>query len=74
MSFPYTPNIQDEKLESLQTQYEYLHILRLRHLQWMSSTENPEIHDLHQQAADLIEDVTDYYGRLLEAVQHKDEE
>ena len=34
MSFPYTPNVQDEKIESLQTQYEYMKIVRLRHLQW----------------------------------------
>ncbi|HEY3475313.1 MAG TPA: hypothetical protein VGK56_11930, partial [Anaerolineales bacterium] len=59
MSFPYTPNLQDEKLESLQTQHEYLKLLRLRHLQWLSSAEKSEIENAHQKIAELIELIND---------------
>jgi hypothetical protein len=69
MSFPYTPNVQDEKLESLQTQYEYLKLLRLRHLQWMNSADDPETQGVHQEIAHLIEQITDRYNRLLDALE-----
>jgi hypothetical protein len=65
MSFPYTPNVQDEKSESLQTQYEYLKLLRLRHLQWMSSADDPQVERLHQDIAAMIENITDRYNRVL---------
>jgi hypothetical protein len=70
MSFPYTPNLQDEKLESLQTQYEYLRLLRLRHLQWMNSADDPVSEGVHQELAQLIEQITDRYNRLLDALEH----
>jgi hypothetical protein len=69
MSFPYTPNLQDEKIESLQTQHEYLNILRLRHLQWMNSTIDGDIQRVHREIAELIEKMTDQYTRLLNAPQ-----
>jgi hypothetical protein len=69
MSFPYTPNVEDEKLESLQTQYEYLKLLRLRHLQWMTTAEDRGTESLHRKLAELIEQVTDRYNRLLETTQ-----
>ena len=69
MSFPFTPRVQDEKLESLQTQYEYLKLLRLRHLQWMSSADEPRVDTAHQQVADRIEEILDHYKRLLETLQ-----
>lgn len=69
MSFPFTPRVQDEKLESLQTQYEYLKLLRLRHLQWMSSADAPRVDAVHQQVADRIEDILDHYKQLLETLQ-----
>ena len=69
MSFPYTPNVQDEKIESLQTQYEYLKLLRLRHLQWMSAADTPEVKRMHQEIAELIERITDRYKHLLRARQ-----
>lgn len=72
MSFPYTPNLQDEKLESLQTQYEYLKLLRLRHLQWLSSAEKSEIENAHQKIAELIELINDSYTRLLNTLEPKD--
>ena len=65
MSFPYSPKLQDVKLESLQTQYEFLNLLRLRHLQWMSSAGDPEIEDAHLEIAELIEQITDQYRDLL---------
>ena len=71
MSFPYTPNVQDEKTESLQTQQEYLNILRLRHLQWTSAADDPETERVHLEIAGLIEQVTDCYHHLLEALQQQ---
>jgi hypothetical protein len=69
MSFPYTPKLQDEKTESLQTQHEYLNLLRLRHLQWMNSADDPETEHIHQEIAELMEQVTGRYNRLLESLQ-----
>lgn len=66
MSFPYTPNLLEEKLESLQTQHEYLKLLRLRHLQWMNTADDPGTAELHQRIAGLIEEITDQYGYLVE--------
>jgi hypothetical protein len=66
MSFPYTPRPEDEKIESLQTQYEYLKLLRLRHLQWMSSTEDSNVESVHSDIAGWIEQITDRYQGLLE--------
>lgn len=67
MSFPYTPNLQDEKIESLQTQYEYLKLLRLRHLQWLSSADDVDTEGMHREIAELIERTTDQYNHLLNA-------
>ena len=69
MSFPYTPNVKDEKIESLQTQYEYLKLLRLRHLQWLSAADDPETEGIHQEIAARIEQITDGYHQLLDAMQ-----
>jgi hypothetical protein len=66
MSFPYSPNLQDVKFESLQTQYDFLHLLRLRHLQWMTSAGDPEVEGRHLEIAELIEQITDQYQQLLE--------
>jgi hypothetical protein len=68
MSFPYTPNLQDEKRESLQTQYEYLKLLRLRHLQWMSSAHDRQVEGVHRAIAGQIEEIADRYHRLLETM------
>jgi hypothetical protein len=71
MSFPryVTPDLPDEKIESLQTQYEYLKILRLRHLQWMNSADDAVIEDRHSEIAELIERIADQYNHLLGAAQ-----
>lgn len=73
MSFPYTPKVEDEKAESLQTQYEYLKLLRLRHLQWMNSADDPKTESVHKEIAELIEQITDrYHGLLDDLHQQKD--
>ena len=64
MSFPYIPNLKDEKLESLRTQYEFLNLLRLRHLQWMNTADDSQIEGLHLEIAELIEQITDSYQEL----------
>ena len=68
MSFPYTHNLQDEKIESLRTQQDYLNLLRLRHLQWMSSADDPATEEIHSEIAELIEQVTAHYNQLLGAL------
>lgn len=68
MSFPYTPNVQDVKNESLQTQYEFLNLLRLRHLQWMNSAGDSQIEGLHSEIAELIEQITDEYRQLFDVL------
>ena len=65
MSFPYTPNLKDEKLESLRTQYEFLNLLRLRHLQWMNTADDSQVEGMHLEIAELIEQITDSYQELL---------
>ena len=65
MSFPYTPNLKDEKLESLRTQYEFLNLLRLRHLQWLNTADDSQVEGLHLEIAELIEQITDSYQELL---------
>lgn len=69
MSFPYTPNLHDVKLESLHTQHEFLKLLRLRHLQWMSTTEDSQTEGTHQEIAELIELITDRYSHLFEVLE-----
>jgi hypothetical protein len=66
MSMPYTRSSQDAKLESLGTQHEFLKLLRLRHLNWMNSADTPRIKQYHREIADLIEQITTRYTRLLE--------
>ena len=67
MSFPISLRLQDPKTESLKTQHEYLRLLRLRHLQWMTSTDDPDAGEIHQQIAGLIEQITDRYSHLFDA-------
>jgi len=69
MNAVYSPRLQDPKKESLQTQHEYLNLLRLRHLHWMNSTVDPEIQQLHLDIAELIQKATDQYSHLLHARQ-----
>ncbi len=64
MSFPYSYNLKDEKLDSLRTQYEFLNLLRLRHLQWMNTADDSQIEGLHLEIAELIEQITDAYQEL----------
>ena len=69
MSFAFTSNVEDEKLESLRTQYDYLKLLRLRHLQWMNISDDPDADRLHAEIAELIEQIIDRYSRLLKSRQ-----
>ena len=68
MSYPYTPDLQDAKVESLQTQQEYLNLLRLRQLHWMNSTDDSEIQHEHHEIAELLETITDRYSHLISAL------
>jgi len=68
MSYPYTPDLQDAKVESLQTQQEYLNLLRLRQLHWMNSTDDYEIQHEHHEIAELLETITGHYSHLINAL------
>ena len=72
MSFPYTPNLHDAKIESLQTQHDLLNILRLRQLHWMSTAHEPDVEAMHQEIAELLEQVTERYNHLIGAVAKRD--
>ena len=74
MSFPYTPNLKDEKLESLQTQHEFLKLLRLRHLHWMSLADDSQVEGVHLEIAEFLEQITDRYNHLLDGLQDSDTE
>ena len=65
MSFPYYPNLKDEKIESLQTQHEFLKLLRLRHLQWLSSADDSQLEGTHLEIAEHLEEISDLSHRLL---------
>jgi hypothetical protein len=69
MNAVYSPLVQDRKRESLQTQYEFLNLLRRRHLHWMDSADDPDIKLLHLDLAELIKKTTDQYHNLLDALQ-----
>lgn len=69
MNAVYSPLLQDRKRESLQTQHEFLNLLRRRHLHWMSSTDDPEIEHIHLEIAELIQKTSDQYNHLLDALQ-----
>jgi hypothetical protein len=71
MSFPYTPRLSEEKIESLQTQHEYLNILRLRHLQWMNTADDSESERIHREITEHIEQITDRYKHLLDVLEQR---
>ena len=71
MSFHYTPRLSEEKIESLQTQHEYLNILRLRHLQWMNTADNSESERIHREITEHIEQITDRYKHLLDVLEQQ---
>jgi hypothetical protein len=71
MSMPRStsPTLEHIKVESLQSQYELLNILRLRHLHWINFTDDPEIQKRHQEIADLIERMAVHYSDLLQSLE-----
>jgi hypothetical protein len=71
MNEVYSPLMQDRKIASLQTQHEFLNLLRLRHLGWMNATEDAQVERLHLEIAELIRKTTDEYNQLLEALQEQ---
>lgn len=60
--------LQQIKIESLQGQHEFLNVLRLRHLQWANSTDDPEIKRQHQAIVELLEGMADQYSALLDSL------
>ena len=64
MSFPFIHNVKEEKMESLRTQYEFLNLLRLRHLQWMNTADDSQMEGVHLEITERIEPITDSYRDL----------
>lgn len=71
MSTLYSPQLQDTKKISLPTQYEYLKLLRRRHVYWMDSADDPNIRLLHLDIANLIQKTVDQYNNLLNALEEQ---
>ena len=69
MSTLQSPSLQDRKIESLQTQQEFLNLLRRRHLHWMSDTQDPKIERLHLEIAESIRLMTELYIELLDTLE-----
>jgi hypothetical protein len=61
------------KLESLEAEYDYLHLLRSRHLQWRSDTNDPEIRRRHGEIVDSIQQLIDQFEILMDALQKQKE-
>ena len=59
---------QDRKIESLQTQQDFLNLLRRRHLHWMNDTQDPEVEHLHLEIAESIRIMTELYIQLLDTL------
>ena len=74
MNAVYSPHLQDRKKESLQTQYDFLKLLRLRHLQWTNVATDSQVEGVHLEIAELLEEITDRYNDLLDRVQQSDPE
>ena len=71
MNTVFSPHFEDRKLESLQTQYEFLILLQRRHLHWMDTADDPDVKLLHLDIAGLIHKTMDQYSQLLEALQEQ---
>ncbi|HJR79418.1 MAG TPA: hypothetical protein VJ821_05045 [Anaerolineales bacterium] len=74
MNTIYAPQLRNRKRESLQTQREFLDLLRRRHMNWMDSANDPDVKLLHLDIADLLHKITDQYGQLLAALEDQREE
>jgi hypothetical protein len=59
------------KIDSLEAEHDYLHVLRERHLQWTSNTNDPEIRRMHSEIVNLIKPLIDRFERLLDALQEQ---
>lgn len=72
MSTLQSAQLQDRKIESLQTQQDFLNLLRRRHLHWMNDTQDAEIEHLHLEIAESIRIMTELYIQLLDTLEHKE--
>jgi len=61
------------KLESLEAEYDYLHLLRERHLQWMSNTNDPEIRRMHGEIVASIKQLIEQFEILMDALEKQGE-
>ena len=57
--------MQQIKTETLQAQYEFLNLLRRRHLQWANSTNDPQIKRWHLAIVEQLQHMADQYSGLL---------
>jgi hypothetical protein len=72
MSTLQSTQLQDRKIESLQTQQDFLNLLRRRHLHWMNAADDREIEHLHLEIAESIRLMTELYIQLLDTLEHKE--
>jgi len=74
MSTLQSPQLQDRKIESLQTQQDFLNLLRRRHLHWMNAADDPEIERIHLEIAESIRIMTELYIQLLDILDLRNKE
>ena len=61
--------LRPSKRDSLETEHDYLYLLRNRHLEWMNNTEDPELRRMHGEIIHSIKHLIDRFEILLEAMQ-----
>ena len=61
--------LREMKIENLRAEEEYLRVLRNRHLQWMNSAVDLEVHRMHGDIVALINQVEDQFRILLDTLQ-----
>jgi hypothetical protein len=60
--------LQQIKIKSLQAQYEFLNLLRLRHVQWANSTDDPQIKGGHLAIVKQLERTAEQCSCLLDSL------
>jgi hypothetical protein len=61
--------LREMKIENIRAEQEYLRVLRNSHLQWMNSADDLEIHGMHADVVDLINQLEARFGIILERLQ-----
>ena len=61
--------LREMKIENMKAEQEYLRVLRNSHLQWMNGADDLEVHALHADIVELINQLEARFGTVLETLQ-----